>query len=452
MEKMESRLMLSTTDAEINPPSLEIIENQLVANYIFANTGYKVTFENLDGTNYYWVAHSGDGGFADLYYSRQLQLDVIPVGTKVEVGPPTSDGLSLGNYWSHPITLDSTRPFGESLTAFRSGNWLLANSGNVVSVDFTVSGQDASSFSIFEADDLRPANFSITTSSDMSPKVVELATPMIASSSGEADQGGMIPIEKILSRNGTIGDTGGQATAPLASTQTGSLERTPAVRLATGTAPLPEISGEWARAAVVETAGGEPAFVVPTATNGGQRAGSGDAPSGTPTGRRVSVVPVPTATQYARVVAADDAAVVSSAETASAGRAAPVRLVSFVSEIEAGQWVRYGNRGPFRSNFLDSRRTAAGDWATSDQGTEGLPGEEPAVAQAFEQLGKGMTAVLHSSKDEHSWDGVRIATPLLMILALERVAATKARRAKNATEATKRPQRFGGPTKLPERE
>jgi hypothetical protein len=196
------------------------------------------------------------------------------------------------------------------------------------------------------------------------------------------------------------------------------------------------ITGEWARAMVFEIAGGEP-----TASDSHLLDEQPATTSSTDDKLEHSepVSSIETLQQNERL-----------ASRQSAGRPNEA-FVTDQGQLQAGQ--SYGQitavsmKVPRGCHRTAGSATAAqigqfaADWS-AESATPDLTAT--AAAAVFDQLGEGNATAIESSVDSKSWMRSIGASPLLMVLALERIAALNSRRAARESQiaATKKPLRL----------
>ncbi|MEX2318188.1 MAG: hypothetical protein WD669_13600 [Pirellulales bacterium] len=440
LESMEGRLMLSTTLVEGEPLGFQPAEISLAItpNSLYASESISDATISEGGFIAMWhLFNTGQGDLVspDAWFGQSNLADAFTSNIGY-----TMSGFSVG--------IDHDAAYGHgTAVAGRLSDGAIGRSdltANIRGLDATF---ETFYTQVIDAGNIQPVVFNRWTNVGdlylvIQPKLAEQPNDVV-----DAEQGGLIPIERILARGDAIGDRGDNsaATAVVTIPEKTAIESSPPLRLAVGTPPVNEISGEWARAAVVETAGGEPATPSRTSTGGVQ--GVNDVPDGAAgpqTGRRVSAIQSPATLQQSRFVA-------GSAEGASTTRSAPVTFAAFMSEIGSDKSLLNAS-GRSNSSFIGATRTAMSELATTARALAESPAAELAHASAFEELGSRKAALLAAQKGDNSWHGFRIATPLLMLLALERVAANKARRSKDSAAANSSPPRFAGPMSLSDRD
>jgi len=244
-----------------------------------------------------------------------------------------------------------------------------------------------------------------------------------------ADEGGAIPINSILAFVGQT-DTwkSGERLASSASQTGRSHWGMPA---AVGRTQVHEIAGEWARPAMLEMAGGEPASVEqPSDTRHEQtsmlndgnnmrlgRLGSSGSTADTPASDSRSARDFDGSDRSADSVAPEEAAYQTERLSATSRQPVSFVLTSHAASADS----------PAKPNSTAATQSANRE---TDSAVELNTVNESAVAEVYDQLGTnegvGAQAVFNRDAWRDSWK----ATPLLMILALERIAASNSRRAK----------------------
>ena len=198
------------------------------------------------------------------------------------------------------------------------------------------------------------------------------------------------------------------------------------------------IAGEWARAMVFEIAGGEP-----TASDlhslGGGRAKTSDSSETLQHAEPLSSVK--TSQQNVKLAAVRHAAG-SPTEAASAGEMTQAQaeqqtrqLAAVVTQLMASGKLAAGFSAP-----VSAAQFSAGNLLV----TENPDPAAFASAAVFDQLGEENAVVIESSVEGKSWLRSIGTSPLLMVLALERIAALNSRRAAREARiaAAKKPPRL----------
>jgi hypothetical protein len=277
------------------------------------------------------------------------------------------------------------------------------------------------------------ANYDMSGTGGFVPRVVSAASiepallpvtqsdPHESSATMNPPEGGMIAIKPIAGPSKPIEELEGAE-----SSLTKSLRRAQATGLSSSPdAPSSArgITGEWARAVVFEIAGGEPIADSPrvNASQSEPIAAHDQISGARPAAPSAAIEDTGSASRILRKVAAKQ---VSMVDQDSAG-SEPVVGVSTPSAIECGIFgAQLQTAMP-----LNERDTRSGAIVTP---SDAQPVE--AVEAAFDRLGDGEYALPSASTDRtrpHSWLS---GTPLLLMFALERVAARNSRR-RRATDA-----------------
>jgi len=170
------------------------------------------------------------------------------------------------------------------------------------------------------------------------------------------------------------------------------------------------VSGEWARAMVFEIAGGEPT-AIDSHSLSGQHANGSNSETTLQHNEPLSSIEAP---QQNETVARRNAASLPS-DSDQAPQAATITTQVLGSGKLAAGTLAADALGQFSAS--NELRTENPDLAAF------------ASAAVFEQLGKGIAAVIDSSASGKSWLASVGTSPLLMILALERISALNSRRA-----------------------
>jgi hypothetical protein len=239
-------------------------------------------------------------------------------------------------------------------------------------------------------------------------------------------EGGAIPIHPIFAdfRKDSHLASGVKPASPAAETTVASLTAARSAATADGA-----IAGEWARATVFEIAGGEPTTSdsqrdQPAATSGTDQALQDTKPLSS----------VKTLQQNERLASRNAAETQSDGSPASPGQTHSAQDYgqpsSDLSALLANGKLTSDAAGPhFNFNTL---------------GSNNLKISTVAAAAVFDQLGEGNTAVIESTTDGKSWLRSIGTSPLLMVLALERIAAFNSRRAtrESRVAAAKNPLRL----------
>jgi hypothetical protein len=363
------------------------------------------------------------------------QFQVIPLrltwtASDTVLTPPATDGgyIQFGFAQAHPDL---------SQNAFTGAfNQHVASDAVANSQLFGVAGQDVNVVPAWplntanDTDGLQPAVIiSQTYGSGLAPdlKPVVLGPNPSAPGTGE---GGSIPIHAIFAdfRKDSQLASGVKAVASPAIES--SLESLAAARqLPTSDNAL---AGEWARAMVFEIAGGEP-----TASDLHSLDGQGGKTSDTDaTLQHAEPLSSIHNSQQNLKLASVRHTVAKPADATSTGE---------LTQAQAEQQSR--QLAAVIMQLLDSGKLAAGFSAPLSAGqfsasnlltTEGLDPTAFAAAAVFDQLGEQNTAVIESSVEGKSWLRSIGTSPLLMVLALERIAALNSRRATRESRTSRR--------------
>jgi hypothetical protein len=254
-----------------------------------------------------------------------------------------------------------------------------------------------------------------------------------------ADEGGAIPINSILAFVGhTDSWTSGEQ---LASNSTShASERLPAIPILGQPARAMDIAGEWARPTMLEMAGGEPASIQHAAAPEHEQTLFLEKGGGPLVRRPLSSGAAADAANNSRAARDDDASrrgadTVPSDDSDGANvrsRAAsqqPESLIH-VSHIADADPQNHANA------LAMAELTNVGD-AASKTGAVNAS----ARAEVYDELGASEAAGAEALFNRDSWRDSWKATPLLLILALERIAASNSRRAKREVpESAGRPR------------
>jgi hypothetical protein len=238
------------------------------------------------------------------------------------------------------------------------------------------------------------------------------------------DEGGAISVAAILSSvdSSEIVETGDWSLPTFA--QRASDETPVAARLS-GEPEIrgSNITGEWARATAFETAGGEPTDDERRSVSDGNDARLRFGVTATPSRRELeSYHDAQRAAQEraaAHYVAARESRAAPAGENWSEASTLQLRVTEF-SQLDRRTYVRLPDPSQHPSN---QAATARGNLT----GTSLV--FEAAHAAAFDQFGDDANSAEPAWAIDLSWRSTLNATPLLMILALERIAASNSRRA-----------------------
>jgi hypothetical protein len=245
-----------------------------------------------------------------------------------------------------------------------------------------------------------------------------------------ADEGGAIPINSILAFVGQVDNW--RSGERLASRAT-----SPSVDLLSGIpnsgqpAQARDIAGEWARPMMLEMAGGEAASIRqpedarhdPTSKFDDEdnirlgRPLSSDASSATPANNSRAARGLDGSRGNADAVPSEDAA--REDRRLSSASQQPVSLVFSSHGSAAHSLVRPNASDPSESAFIENGQASV---------LTAL--NESAYAEVYDELGASDAVGAQAVFNRDAWRDSLKVTPLLMILALERIAASNSRRAK----------------------
>jgi hypothetical protein len=250
-----------------------------------------------------------------------------------------------------------------------------------------------------------------------------------------ADEGGAIPINSILA---FVGQTDSWKSGDrLASAATPQMDRSnwgmPSV---VRTTQAREIAGEWARPAMLEMAGGEPASNGQPAEGQYQRSSMFDDEGNMRVGRPLSSGSATDTPANDSRAARDFNASRRSADAVPPEEAAPAnRHLSSTSQQSAS--LIFASQVADAHSLIQANTSQRSESAIMETGAAPDVSRlnESALAKVYDELGTndavGAQAVFNHDAWRDSWK----ATPLLMILALERIAASNSRRAKKREES-----------------
>jgi hypothetical protein len=409
---MEGRMMLSASGLDVAPPTLDITQYTVTPIELrFAAEHVSLTTQPIDGgyINSNAVFTLSDG----MYANSEGVFTSYP-----RIGEVSSVLTAVSDY--HGTSVAGIQQF------------------------YGVAGRDVNLLppwqlnTEYDSDGLQPAVIvSQTNGSGLAPDLKPIVIGPNPSVPG-GSEGGSIPIHAIFAdfRKDSQLASGVKAVA------------TPAVELSIESlasarqlsTPDNALSGEWARAMVFEIAGGEPTAGDLHSLDG-QRGKTSDNDDTLQHAEPLSSVE---ASQQNLKLASVRHAASSQAEGAGAGG---------MTQAQTEQQSR--QLATVVMQLLDSGRLAAGFSvpASASQFSAGnLPGTEnpdPAAlasAAVFDQLGKENAAMIESSVEGKSWLRSIGVSPLLMVLALERIAALNSRRAAHEERiaAAKKPLRLRG--------
>ena len=379
VELMEGRLMLSTT-------ALDLPQRELDAPHFVYNQG-DIPFTSVD---FHQLANPVEGGFVKLS------------------GEPSLFNLNAD--------LASTRlSFSFSDSAQNVGQ---------ITFNLGTAGDWFNGPSQYDSEGLQPAKIDpapddsdVTT--NMSPVVV--GPPDRNGSSGE---GGSIPIHTILAdlqRGSSL----------VASTRPASLvaaERALGDAGADRRLPLSDeaLAGEWARGTVFEIAGGEPGITEASSLRGRDK--SNDSLQNA---EPLSSVDVDELQQFLSRKRTADRQPSDSPSANESTQAQPVPHIGPGAALALpGSLLPVATGGglSLALSMLEAAEQASANITTSNE-----TADTTAAATVFEQLGDGNSAILEPAVHAPSWLRSIGASPLLMVLALERIAALNSRRATRDT-------------------
>ena len=338
-----------------------------------------------------------------------------------------------GGYISSNDFAGITRAFGPHSTSV----------ADTISLSYGVAGQaldavpawETNNYFSSDSNGIQPAV--IVPSVDSDSPVTHMVPVVVGPSPNMpgASEGGSIPIHAIFAdfhQDSHLASGVKAVSSPAGETSLGSLASARQL-----SAPDNAISGEWARAMVFEIAGGEP-----TASDShsldGQRTTTSDSDPTLQNSKPLSSVDAP---QQSVKLAARHT-------SGQPNEVAPVDGPGQPQAMQSNEQVV----AIVAQLLKDGKLTAD---ASTPTAFEQLLADNPratdnpdvatfAAAAAFDQLGKGNAAVIESSIDGKSWLRLIGTSPLLMMLAFERIAALNSRRATRETRiaAAKKPLRL----------
>jgi hypothetical protein len=400
MESMEGRLMLANLASDFMHVDLAPAQFHVVADKpAFTISGW--TFAPL----------GREGGFIMTPISPEIDAVEINLGfagdaaaPQATPASPATPGTPTIQYPADPIISDA----------------LNTNSING-DAPFTEALNGLGGMSLFENTDIQPAV--ITTIGGMRSSI-EFVGPVAAASYGEksgSDEGGPISITAVLTAVRPLESTEplepGTAHYVVTTSDTSAASR---LADASGSADR-QITGELARAMVFEIAGGEPANTR-NARPGDKHPNAVPQQSGSP--------------EAARPVSYQDGPVSSRGTTAGpVVRSVFARPAALVRHTVGGNVVKPALHQAYSGH--ESAAALLPSLPLSEPGgvvaniNEVLPSAEiqPAYASVFEQLGEEAELATDPPATAFSWRTALNATPLLMVLALERIATSNSRRA-----------------------
>jgi hypothetical protein len=397
MESMEGRLMLATTVTEFLPSGLTAAQ-YFTDSDAPAFTANRSTFD--------FSLH--EGGF--------ISAPLKPVTNPLDLD-------AVGDF-SPPQLAPSNPSFQDSADLPAS----VANPVNISGGDTTLSTEDNSNSGglHFGNSGIQPA---IISSYESTRGAAAFIGPVLSAShfvEPLRDEGGPISIAAVLTNIRPLETLESHEPAPtqLAASVDDEAPTTSSLTDLQGPADR-EISGELARALVFEIAGGEP-----TASARIPHADRTDASADPPDGISQQI--------YRPVSIQDQPSQAQGSMPERVGRTVQVR--STIAQHGAGSVFRTAVQN-FRGGDdqatisptlvpLSERKIASAGAAVAAIAAP----RDPARAQVFEGLGQQSDVPAEPLAIQISWRGALNATPLLMILALERIAASNSRRASRHEE------------------
>jgi hypothetical protein len=389
---MEGRLMLSTTVDSFMPVGLAPVQIS------FAGDAAIVTRSSSTVTT-----RSVDGGFiaaplspiTDSFIDSD-SVNGVPFHEQAAPDPPLNHQPSE---FPPATNVDGTTGDSMLLSGF----------------DGVFSGLNSGSFGI------QPSVIPVVESTDSTPLVAGPERDTFGQVEGSSNEGGAISIAAILTNVGSFeGSELDERILPIFAAANSDEASVPARMLNATTRDNSEISGEWARAMAFEMAGGEPSGVERDADDG--RAARHEASSG-------AMVP-------------DVRGPISYYDAQRAGANRAIHRPSAVLQgatgrVQAGQasdpldfaQVSHADVTPLSHSFFAAVRQSSNNATGAAELTSASALINTAHADIFGQLGLADIEIDQRWPMDFSWRGALNATPLLMILALERIAASNSRRA-----------------------
>jgi hypothetical protein len=265
---------------------------------------------------------------------------------------------------------------------------------------------------------------------DVAAPAVEQTYAGPASAAASGNQGGAIPIQPILATMGHgrgLEDRSEQLVFKAHNRRSDSSALT---RTASRPIPGGEIAGEWARPSMLETAGGEPATIVRPAALPPELSPSLEQD-------RVPAAANPLSSRAAQAAPRNQhAAQLAESPSHQVGVVAGATNYAIANSGRLRVPVLHPHAEP---SIAPLTSPAASHVSSSDLAPSS------AYDEVFEQLGTSDTEVAKSLVDGDSWRHTWKATPLLMILAIERLAASNSRRAKQQPLTAQQPVRSRAP-------
>jgi hypothetical protein len=397
---MEGRMMLSVTGFDVPQPALDLTQFSFQPSEISLTSAYVTV-----------AGGSTDGGYAN------ANTDETSV---VQLNHPDFATLGIGNQtlFYNSAGTSAYKSFGTFDFAITGGTFRL------------------SSDTILESDGLYLAV--ITPWNDGATTLEPAIQPVVVGSSPSmpgVSEGGSIPIHAIFAdfRQDSHLASGVKAISSRAG-ETSIDTLASARRLS---APDGAIAGEWARAMVFEIAGGEP-------TTGDSHSLEGQPTTTSDSDKTLQrskpLSSVDTSQQYGKL-ASHHASVPANEGTpvGEPGQPQPAQPNGQFAAIEAQLMADGKLTDGLAAPGDDSRLSSYNPSGAENPNIAAL-----ATAAVFDQLGHANAAVIESAVDGKSWMRSIGTSPLLMVLALERIAAFNSRRATRESRiaAAKKPVRL----------
>lgn len=381
VETMEGRAMLSGTPLQFVP--LELNVGQFAV--------YNLEFAGVDARISTDAPHD-DGGFINI--------------AKLNFNADTNANTAIAG-------------LATSLSSFNRGTFAPRN---YLTLDVT---GDLADWASTATDGLQPVPFgSFDTATEFGPGGPTLVINPTENHPGQSE-GGAIPLHPIVAgvRDELAFASRDTLTANSAAARLNS--QSSARLLATSEKA---ISGEWARAVIFEFAGDD------AATHDGSWTTDQPAPSAAtqPTPQpNDSINPIDIDRAAATTGNANASDSTQQADTSASALVGPLNAPTLIAGMLGGEMAAV----PSGSTTASTDDAAAGSNANDANGAL-------AVDDAFAQLGQSGAAFVESSTDRAFWSRARVATPLLMVLAMERIAAINSRRAtkERSAEIVERPR------------
>ncbi len=403
LEGMEGRLMLSTT-AEVDFPPLNLTAAQFNFDSMAPTPGGEASIYNAAGNS---------GGFIETPYSSG-PLSVPGIGTPLPSIPRVTEPHTNVSIPTMPRVNDSDilQPPTPAETELDSqeygGSPLDSNLDTFTEV--LIGGPQVGGF------DLQPSVIPIWEKQLHGPSY-DASFARLRQEAVLVDEGGLIQIESVLSSMASLAGPELNDAVTESPAERDSDDADKPLRLARTTKSGDgAISGELARAMAFELAGGEPSDSERAAQADQHNAKLSPDPNSRPMPRE----PLSSAAEMKRgefgrisVAAALQGKIIAAQATSIIGL-----LGGFVAELPAGH-LAFERTAERHLGFTTQRNTAVPYAA----------GLDSAHMEAFEELAVERVAARSALGMEFSLSGALNATPLLMILALERIAASNSRRA-----------------------